>query len=90
MWTLALLIPLVGIIGALILGASQGAALVVGLAVFAFVVATDSAMHSYLIVSYSHADNAALRIGFYYMANAGGRWWGRSCLAFSSSRLDRA
>lgn len=72
-WTAALVIPLVGILAALVFGASPGATLVIGLAVFAFVFATDSAMHSYLIVSYADADKVALSVGFYYMANAAGR-----------------
>ncbi len=72
-WTLALVLPLAGIIAALALGGSPGVSLVVGLAVFAFVFATDSAVHSYLIVSYSEADRVALSVGFYYMANAAGR-----------------
>ena len=32
-----------------------------------------SALISYLILAYSDADKAALNVGFYYMANAGGR-----------------
>jgi MFS family permease len=72
-WTAALVIPLGGILAALSLGASPGTTLAIGLAAFAFVFATDSAMHSYLIVSYADADRVALSVGFYYMANAAGR-----------------
>ena len=32
-----------------------------------------SALHSYLIVRFARTDGASLDIGFYYMANAGGR-----------------
>jgi MFS family permease len=72
-WTAALVIPLGGILAALAFGVSPSATLVIGLAAFAFVFATDSALHSYLIVSYAEADKVALRVGFYYMANAAGR-----------------
>lgn len=44
-----------------------------GLALFGFVFAINSAVHSYLILAYSDGDKVALNVGFYYMANAGGR-----------------
>lgn len=46
---------------------------ITGLAIFGFVFAINSAVHSYLILSYSDGDKVALNVGFYYMANAGGR-----------------
>lgn len=75
-WTLSLVLPLGGILVALSAGASPAATLVVGLIVFAAVFATDSAIHSYLIVSYADADKISLSVGFYYMANAVGRLTG--------------
>jgi predicted MFS family arabinose efflux permease len=30
-------------------------------------------VHSYLILAYADADRVAMNVGFYYMANAGGR-----------------
>jgi predicted MFS family arabinose efflux permease len=30
-------------------------------------------VHSYLILAYTDSDNVTLNVGFYYMANAGGR-----------------
>jgi hypothetical protein len=33
-------------------------------------------VHSYLILAYSDGDKVALNVGFYYMANAGGRLTG--------------
>ena len=33
-------------------------------------------MHSYLILAYSDGDEVATNVGFYYMANAGGRLFG--------------
>ena len=45
----------------------------VGLLLFALLFAMNSALHSYLIVHFARSDGASLDIGFYYMANAGGR-----------------
>ncbi len=44
-----------------------------GLYLFGFLFALNSAVHSYLIVSYADEDGTAKDVGFYYMANAGGR-----------------
>ncbi len=44
-----------------------------GLAVFGAVFAVNSAVHSYLVLDYTDGDKVALNVGFYYMANAGGR-----------------
>ena len=46
---------------------------VIGLLVFGVVFALNSAVHSYLIVAWSAHDEMAKNVGFYYMANAGGR-----------------
>jgi len=50
-----------------------GVVIVGGLAVFGAVFALNSAVHSYLILDYTDGDKVALNVGFYYMANAGGR-----------------
>ncbi|MEQ9489517.1 MAG: organoarsenical effux MFS transporter ArsJ [Alphaproteobacteria bacterium] len=50
--------------------------LVAGLLVFGIVFAINSSLHSYLIVAYSDADKVAMNVGFYYMANAVGRFGG--------------
>jgi hypothetical protein len=50
--------------------------LVVGLLAFGFVFALNSALHSYLILAFSGPDRVAMDVGFYYMANAGGRLMG--------------
>lgn len=50
--------------------------LVAGLIVFGLVFALNSAVHSYLILAYADADRVAMNVGFYYMANAGGRLFG--------------
>jgi predicted MFS family arabinose efflux permease len=51
-------------------------AIVAGLAAFAVVFAMNSSIHSYLILAYTDADSVSLNVGFYYMANAGGRLLG--------------
>ena len=45
----------------------------VGLIAFGVVFALNSAVHSYLILAYAEGDKVAMNVGFYYMANAGGR-----------------
>ncbi len=50
--------------------------LIIGLALYAFVFAINSAIHSYLILSYSDHDKVAMNVGFYYMSNAAGRLTG--------------
>ncbi len=47
--------------------------LVVGLIAFGFVFAMNSAVHSYLVLSFADNDKVTMNVGFYYMANAGGR-----------------
>ncbi len=47
--------------------------LMIGLALFGIVFAINSAIHSYLVLAYSDNDKVSMNVGFYYMANAGGR-----------------
>jgi predicted MFS family arabinose efflux permease len=47
--------------------------LITGLILFGVVFAMNSAVHSYLIVAWSDHDKVSMNVGFYYMANAGGR-----------------
>ena len=61
---------------ALTVSQDQGLAVVLCLAPFAFVFATNSGIHSYLILAYAERDSVSLDVGFYYMANAGGRLLG--------------
>ena len=60
---------------ALALGADLApqASLLGGLLLFGALFAVNSALHSYLIVSYACEDGVSLDVGFYYMANALGR-----------------
>ncbi len=44
-----------------------------GLMVFGIIFAFNSAVHSYLVLAYTEDDDVALNVGFYYMANSGGR-----------------
>jgi predicted MFS family arabinose efflux permease len=47
-----------------------------GLAVFGFVFAVNSSVHSYLVLAYAGSEKAAEDVGFYYAANAAGRFGG--------------
>ena len=50
--------------------------LVAGLIAFGAVFAINSALHSYLILAFTQAARVTMDVGFYYMANAGGRLLG--------------
>ncbi|MDA9975568.1 organoarsenical effux MFS transporter ArsJ [Alphaproteobacteria bacterium] len=47
--------------------------LIIGLGVFGFCFAINSAVHSYLILAFSKSNDVAQSVGFYYSANAAGR-----------------
>ena len=49
---------------------------VAGLALFGFAFAINSSVHSYLILAYAGSEKAAEDVGFYYAANALGRFIG--------------
>lgn len=72
-WALILLLVPIGIVIGLEAELNPGAVLVVGLGVFGVVFAINSAVHSFLILRYADSDRVAMKVGFYYMANAGGR-----------------
>jgi predicted MFS family arabinose efflux permease len=61
---------------AMLMGYQPELVLVIGLLLFGLVFAVNSAVHSYLIVSWSEHENVSMNVGFYYMANAGGRLTG--------------
>ena len=75
-WAFILLIVPLGLIGALRAGLDPSVSLMIGLAAFAILFAINSAVHSYLVLAYTDEDSVALNVGFYYMANAGGRLLG--------------
>ena len=62
-----------GIAIALATGTDATTVLVVGLILFGVVFALNSAVHSFLILHYAEGDRVAMNVGFYYMANVGGR-----------------
>ncbi len=63
---------------AILIGINWQAAwvIIIGLGIFGFVFAINSSVHSFLILAYTDSDKVALNVGFYYMANAGGRLLG--------------
>ncbi|KPF47643.1 MFS transporter permease [beta proteobacterium AAP121] len=76
-WSAALaLVPLV--LGGLVLAEVPQLEWVVvgGLAVFGIAFAINSSVHSYLILAYAGSEKAAEDVGFYYAANALGRFFG--------------
>ncbi|WP_341476650.1 organoarsenical effux MFS transporter ArsJ [Pseudohalioglobus lutimaris] len=75
-WALALAFAPALIAMAIATGISAQVSLMLGLMVFGILFAVNSALHSYLIVSYAQDDGVALDVGFYYMANAMGRLLG--------------
>ena len=86
--TLLCLLP--ALIGAALLAQWQAELVLVGgLLVFGAVFAINSAVHSYLIVSWARTDGVSLDVGFYYMANAAGRLLGTvlSGLVYQSAGL---
>jgi predicted MFS family arabinose efflux permease len=49
---------------------------VAGLALFGVAFAVNSSVHSYLVLAYAGSEKAAEDVGFYYAANALGRFLG--------------
>jgi len=47
-----------------------------GLGLFGFAFAVNSSVHSYLVLAYAGSEKAAEDVGFYYSANALGRFVG--------------
>jgi predicted MFS family arabinose efflux permease len=72
-WTSLLIAVPASIAVALQSGISAPVAIVGGLLVFGVVFAFNSAVHSYLVLAFTDDDKVALNVGFYYMANSGGR-----------------
>jgi len=76
-WAAVLLIVTAALTAAMMSpGAHAAEILIGGLLVFGIVFALNSAVHSYLIVAFSSDDDVTLNVGFYYMANAIGRFVG--------------
>jgi predicted MFS family arabinose efflux permease len=83
-WLLALILLTLLISIALYLEVYSSFSVLLGLALFGFIFAINSSVHSFLILAYSENDKVLLNVGFYYMANAAGRLIGTliSGLAF--------
>ena len=60
----------------LTLGLDPSLVVIGGLILFGGLFAINSSLHSYLIIAYAQHDSVSLDVGFYYMANAGGRLLG--------------
>jgi len=75
-WAFMLAIFPVAIAMGLYTGGQPQIVLISGLIAFGIVFAINSAVHSYLIVAWSDNDKVSMNVGFYYMANAGGRLTG--------------
>ncbi len=77
MWSLALM--LIPFALALVLSFTiprPDLVLVAGLCLFGVAFAVNSSVHSYLILAYAGSEKAAEDVGFYYAANAAGRFTG--------------
>jgi MFS family permease len=72
-WTGILTAVPISIALAMQLKAPPDVTIVVGLMIFGIVFAFNSAVHSYLVLAFTDDDKVALNVGFYYMANSGGR-----------------
>ncbi|WP_373507561.1 organoarsenical effux MFS transporter ArsJ [Thiocapsa sp.] len=72
-WALLLAIVPAGMAVALHQGWPPCQVLIFGLILFGVLFAINSAVHSYLILAYSDVEKVSMSVGFYYMANAGGR-----------------
>jgi hypothetical protein len=76
-WALALFVVPAVLAGAVAWAGAPApwltALLVLGLLVFGAIFAVNSSLHSYLILAFTKAERVTMDVGFYYMANAGGR-----------------
>lgn len=92
-FALAMLLAFVPLILAIVLWLSSSAVtplVVIGLFVFGFGFALNSALHSFLILSFSTDARVSMDVGFYYMANAAGRLLGTllSGVAYQAGGLE--
>jgi MFS family permease len=77
LWGFLLLLTPLAILGALWADIPHAdSAVVLGLLVFGFAFAVNSSLHSYLVLAYAGSEKAAEDVGFYYAANAAGRFMG--------------
>jgi len=76
LWAFILLLELVVMAVLFSQGVNPQLVVIVGLIIFAFIFAINSAVHSYLILDYTSHEHVSVDVGFYYMANASGRLMG--------------
>lgn len=77
LWSALLALVPIGLAAAVALDVPQLPWVVVGgLGVFGFAFAVNSSVHSYLVLAYAGSEKAAEDVGFYYAANALGRFSG--------------
>lgn len=77
LWSALLALVPMGLAVAVAMEAPQLPWIVVGgLGVFGFAFAINSSVHSYLVLAYAGSEKAAEDVGFYYAANALGRFTG--------------
>ncbi len=88
-WAFLLVISCFSITSAIHWNFYPTVSLLIGLAIFGFIFAINSSIHSYLILAYTKSEEVAINVGFYYMANACGRLIGTllSGLAYLHSGL---
>jgi predicted MFS family arabinose efflux permease len=76
-WSLALAAVPAALAVALLAGAPGPELFVpIGLCLFGVIFAVNSSVHSYLVLAYAGSERAAEDVGFYYAANAAGRFAG--------------
>lgn len=75
-WALVLAVVSGAIAVLVALNIAVTAAIVGGLIIFGVVFAMNSSLHSFLVLAFSDDDDVALDVGFYYSANAAGRFIG--------------
>lgn len=75
-WVLILAVVSVAIAVLVTFDIAVTTAIVGGLIVFGVVFAMNSSLHSFLVLVFSDDDDVALDVGFYYSANAAGRFVG--------------
>lgn len=79
-WALALVAVPVALVVALVVSGGPApwltTVIVAGLLIFGAIFAINSSLHSYLILAFTKAERVTMDVGFYYMANAGGRLLG--------------
>lgn len=77
LWSLMLMLVPFAIAAILALGFPRPDLILVGgLCLFGVLFAVNSSVHSYLILAYAGSEKAAEDVGFYYAANAAGRFMG--------------